>query len=290
MKHFTIPSLLGLLVSLSSGPLRAQEREAKEQISQEFTLSTDAGRHTLALHNIEGSVTVQAYAGRKVVLEATKTIRAHDAPTLELGKREVQLAFLQRNDSVVAYLKEPFDSRPNRNNCNGNHQQINYDYAVDYVVKVPYQINLHVSTINNGTVLIEGVTGTLKAYNVNGAVTLRNVQGLTTARTVNGDVEATYVAQPPGASSYNTINGEIKVTYPADLSADIHFKSMHGELFTNFPNVETLPLQVTQGKRRSGGGTQYKLTKDTAVRLGRGGKDFRFETLNGNVTIKQQPQ
>jgi hypothetical protein len=26
------------------------------------------------------------------------------------------------------------------------------------------------------------------------------------------------------------------------------------------------------------------------VRLGKGGKDFRFETLNGDVTIKQQPK
>lgn len=138
--------------------------------------------------------------------------------------------------------------------------------------------------------LVQDVTGTLKAHNINGPVTLRNVRGTTTARTINGNVEATYAANPPGPSSYYTINGQIKVTYPADFSADVHFKSMHGELFTDFPGAEILPAQVTQNKQSTGRGTQYKITKDTAVRLGKGGKDFRFETLNGDVTIKQQPQ
>ena len=289
MKRSIIPGQLGLLVLLSSGQVWAQKSEFKEQISQEFTLTTDAGRNTFALYNIDGAVSVQGYAGNKVVIEVTKTIRADDAQKLEVGKKEAQLDFYQRNDSVVAYMKAPFDSRPRRN-MNSNHDDIEYRYSFDYVVKVPYQMNLHVSTINHGAVLVQDVAGTMKAYNINGPVTLRNIKGTTTARTINGALEATYAANPPGASSYNTINGPIKVTYPADLSADIHFKAMHGELYTDFPNAETLPAQVTQNKQGTGNGTQYKLTKDTVVRLGKGGKDFRFETINGSVTIKQQPK
>ncbi|WP_375437956.1 hypothetical protein [uncultured Hymenobacter sp.] len=287
MKRSIIPGLIGLLVLLSSGQLWAQKSEFKEQISKEFALTTDAGRNTFALYNIDGAVSVQGYAGNKLVIEVTKTIRADDAQTLEVGKKEAQLDFIQRNDSIVAYMKAPFDSRPRRNQ-NINHQDIEYRYTFDYVVKVPYQMNLHVSTINNGAVLVQDVTGKMNAYNINGAVTLRNIKGTTKARTINGNLEATYAANPPGPSSYNTINGQIKVTYPADLSADIHFKAMHGELYTDFPNAETLPVQVTQNKQSAGSGTQYKLTKDTVVRIGKGGKDFRFETLNGSVTIKQQ--
>lgn len=289
MKRSIIPGLIGLLVLSSSGQLWAQKSEFKEKISKEFALTTDAGRNTLALYNIDGAVSVQGYAGNKVVIEVTKTIRADDAQTLEVGKKEAQLDFIQRNDSLVAYMKAPFDSRPRRNQ-NINHQDIDYRYSFDYVVKVPYQMNLHVSTINNGAVLVQDVTGKMNAYNVNGPVTLRNIKGTTKARTINGNLEATYAANPPGPSSYNTINGQIKVTYPADLSADIHFKAMHGELYTDFPNAETLPVQVTQNKQSAGGGTQYKLTKDTVLRLGKGGKDFRFETINGSVTIKQQPK
>ncbi len=156
------------------------------------------------------------------------------------------------------------------------------------MVKVPYQLNLRVSTVNHGTVLVQDVTGPLQVGNVNGGITLRNVQGTTHARTVNGNVEATYVATPPGASSYHTINGQIRVHYPASLGADMHFKSMHGEFYTDFANAEMLPVQVTKNQEGRGGGTVYKLTKETAVRIGKGGPDLRFETLNGDVTVSKQ--
>jgi DUF4097 and DUF4098 domain-containing protein YvlB len=122
---------------------------------------------------------------------------------------------------------------------------------------------------------------------VNGSITLTNVKGTTKAHTVNGNVDATYAANPTGASSYHTINGKIRVQYPSSLGANLHFKSMHGEFYTDFPDAEILPVQVTKNQEGKGGGTVYKLTKDTAVRIGKGGPDFRFETLNGDVTVSK---
>jgi hypothetical protein len=287
------PSLSALLLLLSSTGCWAQSKEAKEQISKEFTLTADAGRSTLALYNISGSVTVQGYAGNKVLVEATKTIRADDAATLEQGKKETQLGYLQHGDSVVVYLSGPQDSRPH-NRSSGDRMRswssddVHYRYNYDFVVKVPYQLNLHVSTVNNGAVLVQDVTGPLHVGNVNGSITLKNVKGTTWAHTVNGNVDATYAANPPGASSYHTINGQIRVHYPANLGADMHFKSMHGEFYTDFANAEVLPVQVTKNQEGRGGGTVYKLTKETAVRIGKGGPDLRFETLNGDVTVSKQ--
>lgn len=289
MKRSTIPSLIGLLVLLSSCQLWAQSREDSEKINKEFTLTSAANTSTLAVYNIFGPVRVQGYNGDKVIIEATKIIKADDAQALEQGKKEAKLGFEQRGDSVIVFIAAPYDSRPRRNQ-NINSDDRDYSVRFDFVVKVPTQMNVHLSTVNDGEVVVQDVGGTLRAYNVNGPISLKNVKGTTKARTVNGNVEATYVASPSEASSYNTINGDIKVTYPADVAADVHFKSMHGELYTDFPEVESLPVQVSQNKQSTGNGTKYKLTKDTVVRLGKGGKDFRFETLNGNVTIKQQPK
>ena len=280
--------LSALLLLCSSGCLRAQSTKSVEVISREFVLTADAERSTLALYNISGSVTVRGYAGSTILVEATKTIRAGDARTLEIGKRETQLGFAQHGDSVVVYMAAPYDSRPHRGPNRREYKHTYYHYAIDYVVKVPYQLNLNVSTVNNGKVLVQDVTGPLNAGNVNGPIMLLNVKGTTQARTVNGNVEAAYAANPPGASSYHTINGQIKVKYPASFAADLHFKSMHGELYTDFPNVEMLPAQVTKNQQGHGDGTVYKLIKDTAVRIGKGGPDFRFETLNGDVTITKQ--
>ncbi|WP_236668798.1 DUF4097 family beta strand repeat-containing protein [Hymenobacter rubidus] len=277
-----------LLVLCSAAACRAQSKEATEKISREFTLTADAGKSTLALYNIFGSVTVQGYAGNKVLVEATKTVRADDDQTLETGRKEAQLGFTQHGDSVVVYLAGPYDSRPHDDhNRYRSHKEIDYRYTFDFVVKVPYQMNLHVGTVNGGSMTVTDVAGPLNVGNVNGAITLRNVKGTTKAHTVNGNVDATYAANPPGASSYHTINGQIRVHYPASLGADLHFKSMHGEFLTDFPNAEILPAQVTKNQEGKGGGTVYKLTKDTAVRIGKGGPDFHFETLNGNVTVSK---
>ena len=283
-------ALSALLLLLSSPTSHAQSSpgvESKEHISHAFTLTADAGRSTLALYNISGSVTVQGYAGSQVLVEVTKTIRAADAKILAAGKNEAQLGFTQHGDSMVVYLAAPFDSRPNHNNRrNDDHRTIAYSYDFDFVVKVPYQLNLHVSTVNHGAVRVQAVTGTLSVVNVDGSIALDNVKGATQAHTVNGDLDATYAANPPGASSYYTLNGQIRVHYPANLSADIHFKSMHGEFYTDFTDAKLLPVHGT--KKEVGGSTVYKITRETAVRIGPGGPALRFETLNGDVTVSQQ--
>lgn len=290
-------SLLPLALTLGalwlpSTALRAQSQQAKEQISKEFTVAGDASRQVLALYNIFGSVAVQGYAGNKVLLEITKTVSAPNGTLLETGKREVQLGFIQRHDSLIVYTAGPHDSRPNQNNnrrnMNWDGEKPHYSYQFDYTIKVPQQLNVSVSTVNGGQVSIQDVAGRLRALNVNGGISIRNAKGATEARTVNGNVDASYASSPSGASSYHTINGQITAIYPADLAANLHFKSFHGELFTDFPQAELLPTQVSQHKQKDGSGTKYKLTKDTAVRLGKGGPDLRFETLNGNVTIKQK--
>ncbi|WP_460621753.1 DUF4097 family beta strand repeat-containing protein [Hymenobacter tenuis] len=295
MKPTTILSLVCLLLWLPSCSLKAQTREATEKINKEFTLSGNAGS-TLALYNIFGSVTVQGYSGKTVVVEITKTVKAPTAELLALGQKEAQPGFEQHGDSVLLYISGPQDSRPNREKQqNGrfkdnwkNNEGPRYSYQFDYTVKVPANMDVRVSTVNGGKVLVQDVTGPLQARNVNGTVTIKNAQQATLAHTVNGDVDVTYAVAPTKGASYHTINGNIQVSYPPNVSGDLYFKSMHGEMFTDFPKTEVLPARVTQNQQRDGQGTKYKISKETAVRLGKGGTDFRFETINGNVTIKQQ--
>jgi DUF4097 and DUF4098 domain-containing protein YvlB len=141
--------------------------------------------------------------------------------------------------------------------------------------------------VNEGNVSIKNVYGSLKINNVNGPISIVNAKGSTIAHTVNGGITVNYLALPPDACSYYTINGELKVTYPAALAADVSFKSMNGEFYTDFQNVEVLPSHVTKTENKGNGGTVYKLSKNSDIRFGAGGKLFKFETLNGNVYIKK---
>jgi DUF4097 and DUF4098 domain-containing protein YvlB len=189
----------------------------------------------------------------------------------------------------MVYIAEPYDSRPHRNwQNNDDRSEIEYQYSVDFTVKVPFGMNLHISTVNDGIISVNNVSGTLHVNNVNEEITIKNAKGTTFAHTVNGDVSVNYITNPPDESSYYTINGNIRVTYQPDLSADLHFKSMNGDFYTDFPEVQLLPASVTKVKEKKGDGFVYKLNTTTAVRMGKGGKTFKFETLNGNVYIKKQ--
>lgn len=286
MKYFAIPLLAGAVFCCTQAP--AQKLEFKEHITKEFTISQNPAGTTLAIYNINGFIKVEGYDGSKVLLEIDKTINAKDEANLQRGKAEFKLEYDEHADTITAYIAEPFDTRPSRNRYQKSERKTEYNFVVNYTVKVPYSLNLHLSTINGGDVQVDNVTGALSVSNVNGAVKINNAKGKTVARTINGNVEANYVALPPGESDYKTLNGDIRISYPAALSADCQFKSFHGDFYTDFPNVESLPPKVVKNSENQNSKTVYKLNTETMIRFGSGGKIFRFETFNGNIYIKKQ--
>jgi hypothetical protein len=287
MKKEIIALLTGVGIICASPAVNG--REFREHLSKEFTLSKDASGSTLFIYNISGFIKVEGYAGNKVLLEMDKTITADDDKSLETGKKEFRLDFGQGADSIIAYISSPVDSRPHRHRqYNDDREDIDYNFNVDFTVKVPFGMNLNISTVNDGVISVNNVAGRLHVNNVNEEISIKNAKGTTFAHTVNGDVTVSYQSNPPDESSYYTINGDIKVNYQPDLSADLQFKSMNGEFFTDFPAAQLLPSSTTKVLEKKGDAIVYKLNSTTAVRFGKGGKTFRFETLNGNVYIKKQ--
>lgn len=280
-----------ILLLLVLGPLSAATvpaKEYREHISREFTLQKDALATTLFIYNISGFIKVEGYQGNKVIIEMDKTISADDYNDLELGKKEFRPGFGQNNDSITAFIESPFDSRSFRGKQNFDNNGPDYDFNLDFTVRVPSGINLKISTVTNGIIEISNVEGKLSVTHVNGAIQILNARSVTNAHTVNGDVNVTYVTNPPEESSYKTINGDIRISYNQGLSADMTFKTMHGEFYTDFPEASLLPGEWVKTQLKNGGRAVYKLNKTKTIRFGKGGKTFSFETMNGNVYIKKQ--
>ncbi|HEY4784427.1 MAG TPA: hypothetical protein VIH57_00195, partial [Bacteroidales bacterium] len=101
MKKIIFLLLAGTALCCLPLPLTAQS--FNEHISKEFTPLKETSVTTLFIYNIEGSIKVQGYDGNKVLLEIDKTISADDNATLETAKKEFQLGFDQKADSIVAY-------------------------------------------------------------------------------------------------------------------------------------------------------------------------------------------
>ncbi len=286
MKKLIIPFITGMAICCATTALQAQEY--KTHVSKEFTVAGTAP-NTVSIYNIQGFVKVEAYSGSKVIIEVDETISANDNNNLETGKKEFKLEFEQKDDSIISYISAPYDSRPRRNwNEGDDRKKIEYRYHLDFTVKVPANVNLVVSTINQGSITVKDVAGALTVNNVNGPITIENAKAVTHAHTVNGGVTVSFLSNPPGVSSFYTVNGEIRVGYQSNLSADLQFKSLNGQFYTDFQDVDILPAKVTKNKETREGATVYKLNAASEVRIGTGTNSAKFQTVNGNIYIKKQ--
>lgn len=156
---------------------------------------------------------------------------------------------------------------------------------VDFEVRVPKRATLDVCAVNGDLMKVEGIEGSYNLHHVNGDLEMVHVRGIGRASTVNGDVVATFDAAPQGPGEFKTVNGKVDVTLPASLSADLRLKTMNGGLYTDF---ETTVLPVKPIAEQRGGRFTYRADRYASVRVGKGGPELTFETLNGNVQVRQR--
>lgn len=287
MKNLIVLLIAGM--GMICGTPKADAKEIRQHESREFKLSSNAAGSILYIYNIDGFIKIEGYDGNSVILEMDKTIIADSEEKLNKGVKEFRLGYDQLSDTILVYIASPYDSRPRRKwHFNDDEENRGYDCSVSFTVKVPRAMNLHVSTVNNGEVIINNVSGSIHASNVNDKITIKNAAQKTTAHTVNGDVTVSYIRNPDEESSFQTINGDINISLKPGLSADMQFKSMNGEMFTDFQDIQKLPATVTKEKTDRNAGTVFKLNSATSIRFGKGGVPYRLETLNGNVYIRKE--
>jgi hypothetical protein len=82
------------------------------------------------------------------------------------------------------------------------------------------------------------------------------------------------------------VNGNVDVSFPDGLGADFAMKTFNGGLFTDFDAQPLATTAPAAGERRSGRFV-YRANEFTRVRVGSGGPEITFETLNGNVRARR---
>lgn len=288
----------GCLCMLIYGVASAQSHT--EKMSRAFSFDQVNLNNTLIIANINGSVSVTGYSGSMVMVEIEKTIKAKTDQRLEKGKRELTIGVIDRADTIILYLdglcntfgkgrKTNWNRNRNGgwgydwNGCDDNESE-GYDFKVNFTVKVPQGVNVHVSTVNEGDIEVENIQQAVVACNVNGNIRLKHMAGATRANTVNGDVDITYTNNPDKDCRYYSLNGDIHAHFRKGLSANLSFESFNGDLFTNVTKLEPLPVSVQQDTK--GDRTRYKLTGNR-FKIGEGGIHLDFETFNRNVYVKE---
>ncbi len=264
-------------------------QEFKETINKELKFSNASRDNMLVATNIFGNVSVEGYSGNTVKVSIEKTLTADSPSDLEKGKKELKIIIEEKENKIIVRPDAPYISYHEDHSFNYNNygKDIPYHFHLEMTIKVPQNVNVSASTVNDGEILVKNLrTNLIKAYNVNGGIELDKVAGKTKAHTVNGKVTVTYVENPRQDSSYYSLNGNITVNYLQNLNAEVTFKSMNGSFFTEF-DVEGQRPKVVRKSEKKGKRVKYRYESKPAMKIGNGGTTFSFETLNGNVYLKK---
>jgi DUF4097 and DUF4098 domain-containing protein YvlB len=163
-------------------------------------------------------------------------------------------------------------------------QFYNYKVKFDYNIEVPTGAELILKTVNGGEITVKGTGGTYDVRHVNGAITMENISGSGGVHSVNGPIKVSYSRNPSQPSKFNTVNGAIEVRLQSPLNADLRFKTLNGHIYSDF-DVNALPANVGTTETKNGKFI-YRSDRMQSGRVGTGGPELTFETVNGNIRLQ----
>lgn len=241
----------------------AQQSELlRDEFHQTYPLSAD-GR--VSLENINGAVRITGWDRAEVKVDAVKT--AYRRERLDEAKIVV------RSDSSSIHIETEY---PNRSmNFTDGEGRYDNPATVEYTLMVPRGARVDAIELINGNLVIDGITGDVKASSINGRVSAHELMGDVKLSTVNGHVEAMFGRlNEAKAISLGSVNGPILLTIPSDSNAELRAGTVHGGISNDFG------LPVRRGDF---------VGHDLAGQLGQGGARIKLGNVNGSITIHHAP-
>jgi len=263
---------LALALTASRAHSQGSTSSAGDHVS--INLSDPARPALVKASLVNGSITVKAYDGKEVVVEA----RARNRETSRSDSNPKRIAISSTGLSVE---EENNDVRIGTDS---------YMRAVDLTISVPVHTSLKLRAVNDGDITVTGVEGELDVDDVNGSVTLNNVSGSAVAHALNGRLRATFTrANPQKPMAFSSLNGDIDVTFPADLKANVSIRSDRGDVFSDFDvQLQAASAQpVVEDGRGKGGKYRVKIDKTVHGKINGGGPEFQFTNFQGQIYIRK---
>jgi hypothetical protein len=290
MSKRTVATLaIGLALAGTAQAQRSSRYDVVDETAITRTLVFAAGGgRTLDVRTMSGFIHVEATSDAAVQMSIRKVIRAETQDDLAAAQRDVRLEFADQAPRVGATVIDA-----NRHVCGERSddrdrewRRPRYEVRFDFTIRVPRDTALRLCTVNGGDVVVTGTRGDFDVDNVNGLIEMREVAGSGSAHTVNGPITVSFTANPKQASSFKTINGNVDVRFLDGLGAEFAMKTMNGGLFTDF-DAQPMPGKASAAGERRDGKFVFRANEFTRVRVGSGGPEITFETLNGNVRARR---
>jgi DUF4097 and DUF4098 domain-containing protein YvlB len=280
-RHF--PSILAaaLIAGFALAAPQTQARAEEQAQSQtqsgsdkvSVTLSDPTRPALVKASLISGGITVKAYDGKEVVVEAR--VRNRESARSDSGPKRLTI-------STTGLTVEEESNQVNINTES-------YARAIDLFISVPVHTSLHLRAVNDGDIVVNGVDGELDVDNVNGSVTLNNIAGSAVAHALNGRLLATFTRINQKPMAFSSLNGDVDVTFPGDLKANVSLRSDMGDVFSDFDvKMQAASSQpIVEDSRGHGGKYRVKIDKTVRGTINGGGTELQFTNFNGQIYIRK---
>ncbi len=268
MKRRTI-MLLCLLPALAAAQRHGWRHagwDYQDNETQQRSFTVSGPGRKLIVDNISGYVHVTGTGGATVEVSVARHTDAESNAALARAKSEVSLQMSQEDGTVTLYEDGPFRHR-------GDSGNRGYDVRFDYDIQVPANTELELKTINAGDIVVKNTTADFSIHGLNGGIEMDGVAGSGTVHTLNGPVNVRFARNPAKPTSFHSLNGPIEVHFQPGLNADLKFHTLNGGVYTDG--------DVTVG----GDGREQVGRRPTRGRIGSGGAQLSFDTLNGSIKL-----
>jgi Putative adhesin len=229
---------------------------------------------------LNGSITVKAYDGKEVIVEAGDNPSARERRRQEASPDGLKRLDLPGRSGLEVEEDDNVITVHTRVNGNSN-----------LTITVPVNTSLKLRGTNGGQLNVEGVNGEIDVNNLNGGITLTNVSGSVIAHSLNGSVKVTMAHVDPGKQlSFSTLNGSIDVALPGDLKANLKLKADNGDIFTDFDVKFDAAASKPITENNSGQNGKFRVRFDKTVygTINGGGPEVSFQTFNGRISIRKK--
>ncbi len=252
-------------------------------------LSDPSRSSTLKINLLSGSIFVQGYSGKEVIIE-TRTVksREHEEDDESDSEEDVQNRPSKKGLRLIPNLASGLSVEEEDNEVTISTNWRGHSNSTEIRVQIPFNSSMKLSTVNNGDIEVHDITGDLEVNNVNGSVTLNKISGSVVAHALNHPLRVTFVkVNPQKSMSFSSLNGDVDVTFPADIKATFNMKSEQGEIYSDFD----LELEKTTNKveEKGKGKGRYKVTVERVMKgkVNGGGQEFLFKNFNGDIYIRK---
>jgi hypothetical protein len=238
-------------------------------------LSSPGKPYTLKVGLVTGSISVSVNTGKDIIIDVKTDGKVKgEMTTAENGMKKIS------KGSTYGVTAKEDDNTVNVSTDNPNE-------TVYLTLKIPQDVKLKLSTVNDGDITVNNIKGELEINNVNGAITLNNISGSVVASTINGDVITTFTTVDSKAPmAFSSLNGNVDVTFPASAQYNIKLKSDRGEIYTDFDMAIDKTESKVSNTNHSG---MYELKKDDWItgKINGGGPEVMMKNMEGNIYIRK---